>query len=564
MKLNYNYIFIFICFIFPQSNALSQNISLKINGTTTEETKIIDSLGYKTEFSNLKLLTEEITTVQNKLSIKGYIENKVVSTKTKEKDHTYTISLNKKYNIIYLYYDDNIFSRELISEVFEPSNNEQIKTTISNIENKLNKLNSSLINNGYPFSKIHLTDIKKNSDSTLQAKLKLTTGNKRNIENIIVKGYEKFPASYINHFLNIKKETSFKLEDIKEKMQNLNQLRFTSQTKTPEVLFTKDSTTLYLYLEKTKSNTFDGFLGFGTNEETNKLEFDGYLNLNLINNLNYGEEFSLIYKSDENDQKTFNVNASLPYLFKSPIGTEFSLNIFKKDSSFTTTNQSAKLFYQINPKQRVYLGLESSQSNNLLDNSNNNNIQDFNSNNFSITYNYENLNPQNLLFQTKTLFNLSLKLGKREYNSISEKQESFSLNTFNIFNLNQKNSIYIKIDSKGILSDNFLENELLRFGGINSIRGFEENSLSASLYSVVNTEYRYLLNKSVYIHSIIDFAYFEDNLTETKEKLFGFGFGFGLITKAGLLKFNYANSKSKNQTFKLNNSKIHLSLNAFF
>jgi outer membrane protein assembly factor BamA len=564
LKLNYNYIFIFICFIFPQSNALSQNISLKINGTTTEETKIIDSLGYKTDFSNLKLLTEEITTVQNKLNTKGYIENKIVSTKTEKNLHTYTISLNKKYNTIYLHYDGNIFSRELISEVFEPSNNKQIKTTISNIENKLNKLNSSLINNGYPFSKIHLTDIKKNSDSTLQAKLKLTTGNKRNIENIIVKGYEKFPASYIKHFLNIKKDTSFKLEDIKEKMQNLNQLRFTSQTKTPEVLFTKDSTTLYLYLEKTKSNTFDGFLGFGTNEETNKLEFDGYLNLNLINNLNFGEEFSLIYKSDENDQKTFNVNTSLPYIFKSPIGTEFSLNIFKKDSSFTTTNQSAKLFYQINPKQRVYLGIESSQSNNLLDNSNNNNIQDFNSNNFSITYNYKNLNPQNLLFQTKTLFNISLKSGKREYNSISEKQESFSLNTFNIFNLNQKNSIYIKIDSRGIISDSFLENELLRFGGINSIRGFEENSLSASLFGVINTEYRFLLNNSIYLHSILDIAYLENDLIQNKEKLFGFGFGFGLTTKAGLLKFNYANGKTENQKFKLNNSKIHLSLNAFF
>jgi hypothetical protein len=49
-----------------------------------------------------------------------------------------------------------------------------------------------------------------------------------------------------------------------------------------------------------------------------------------------------------------------------------------------------------------------------------------------------------------------------------------------------------------------------------------------------------------------------------KEKLFGFGFGLGLATKSGLLKLNYANGLSENQSFKFSNSKIHISLNVFF
>ena len=140
----------------------------------------------------------------------------------------------------------------------------------------------------------------------------------------------------------------------------------------------------------------------------------------------------------------------------------------------------------------------------------------------------------------------------------------FNLNTFKIFNLNTKNSIYIRLNSAGINSDNFFTNELLRFGGIKSIRGFEENSLIASLYSVFNTEYRYRLNNNMYIHSIVDAAYFENDITQTKEKLFAFGFGFGVFTKAGLLKFNYANGKSENQKFKFSDSKIHISLSTIF
>ncbi len=59
-------------------------------------------------------------------------------------------------------------------------------------------------------------------------------------------------------------------------------------------------------------------------------------------------------------------------------------------------------------------------------------------------------------------------------------------------------------------------------------------------------------------------AYFENDITQVKEKLFAFGLGFGINTKAGLLKFNYANGKPENQKFKFTDSKIHLSLNAKF
>ena len=83
-----------------------------------------------------------------------------------------------------------------------------------------------------------------------------------------------------------------------------------------------------------------------------------------------------------------------------------------------------------------------------------------------------------------------------------------------------------------MISDSYFENELLRFGGINSIRGFEENSIYATLYGITNTEYRYKLNNSIFIHSIIDAGYFENKILNIKEKLFGYGFGFGILTNS--------------------------------
>src|SRR5690606_18931569 len=272
---------------------------------------------------------------------------------------------------------------------------------------------------------------------------------------------------------------------IKKQITDLNELNFARQLKDPEVLFTKDSTTLYVFIEKVKSNNFDGFIGFGTNEETNNIEFSGYLNLELNNNLNYGESFRLVYKSDENDQKNFLVNLNLPYLFNSPIGTELELSLLKKDSSFSTVNQNAKLFYQINPKNKVFVGIRSIKSNNLLDSLYSNpNIQDYASTFYNVRYLYRKRQKENILFNTKTLLDVQFETGNRTFEKQDTKQQQLALDAYHIFNLNQKNNIYIRGTGFGLFSDTYFENELARFGGINSIRGFEENSLSATQFGV--------------------------------------------------------------------------------
>ncbi|MBB1489765.1 hypothetical protein H4O21_24470, partial [Oceanospirillum sp. D5] len=133
------------------------------------------------------------------------------------------------------------------------------------------------------------SNIKRKDSINLKADLIVSSNKtKRTIDDIKIVGYEKFPKSFLKHYLKLKTSQTFDLSEIEKKTEQLNNLRFANQVKSTEVLFQEDSTSLYIYVEKSKSNTFDGFLGFGTNDETNKLEFDGFLNLRLINNLNYG------------------------------------------------------------------------------------------------------------------------------------------------------------------------------------------------------------------------------------------------------------------------------------
>jgi hemolysin activation/secretion protein len=105
---------------------------------------------------------------------------------------------------------------------------------------------------------------------------------------------------------------------------------------------------------------------------------------------------------------------------------------------------------------------------------------------------------------------------------------------------------------------------LYRFGGINSIRGFNENSLQGTVFSSLMTEYRYVLSSNIYVHSIIDYGYYQDQTSKTKDNLLGLGFGFGLLTKNGLFNLIYANGSTKNQAIKLSNSIVHISLKSTF
>ena len=114
--------------------------------------------------------------------------------------------------------------------------------------------------------------------------------------------------------------------------------------------------------------------------------------------------------------------------------------------------------------------------------------------------------------------------------------------------------------SRPILQDGVF----VRFGGINSIHGFNENSLQANLFTSLLTEYRYIIAPNLYVHSIIDYGYYQDKTSNNSGNLLGLGFGFGLATKNGLFNIVYANGSTKEQAIKGSNSIVHISFKTQF
>ncbi|WP_280930817.1 ShlB/FhaC/HecB family hemolysin secretion/activation protein [Aquimarina sp. 2201CG14-23] len=509
-------------------------------------------------------MQKEIKTVQSSLLKLGYLDLTNIEVKrTSDSTITSYLELNTKYNNLTIDYNNQSIPKELLKPIATSVTNSQFTIPFTKTEETLQYLTNYLVNQGNTFSNLSLIEIKK-KESNVFATLISSKTQTRTIDDIIIKGYSKFSPSYLKYNSRIKKGDVFTKKNILDKSLTIDNLGFAKNIKPPEVLFNKDSTKVYLYLEKVSANTFDGFLGFSSDTDSGNLELNGYLNLNLINNLNFGERLNLTYKSDGNEQQRFQAQISLPYILKTPIGIDAGINIFKKDSSFLITEQNIKLKYLITNRNSLSVGYKGITSDNLLDIPQPSlNINNYSSSFYGVSFNHTK-KQNNTLFPIENLYEITAEFGSRKTETETINQIKGSINLRHTFKLNQRNSILLNNSAAAIFSDNLFTNELFRFGGINSIRGFEENSIIASLFNVLNTEYQYILSQNLYIHSIIDYSYLEDESNDISDNLTSFGFGLGLNTQAGLFRIIFANGKNSDSNFQFSNTKVHISLNARF
>lgn len=563
----YLYIFFFLFSI----SSYAQNFYLKISGSTEQESKTLDSLNYKTKHKNIKSIYDETKNTSIRLSKIGFINNKIIETK-QINDSTYNsiITLNELIKEVHIYIGINI-------DTYYSENKKQDTIIIpyNEIENFLNQQIINAEKRGYALSKIKLDNIK-SKNSIIFADLNFKSEKKRTVNSIILNQTnpnekEYFPKGHLKQLNKKYLHQTFNQEIIKELYDDINTFEFISQTKYPQILFTQDSTKIYAYIEKRKANTFDGYIGF-SNNENKKTTLNGYLDISLINTLHAGEQFSLYWKSDGNQQKTFNTKIEIPYIFKSPIGLKAQLNIFKQDSTFQNTKTSIDLGYFLNYNSKIYLGYQSTESSDIQ-NTNNSTISDYKNSYITSTIEYKKIDHLNNLSPKKANLNFILGYGKRNTSNEPEtatpsKQLYLNANLSYNLELNKKNYIFLNSQNLYLKSKNYITNELFRFGGLNSIRGFTENSLQSNYTSMLLTEYRYVLSSNLYINSILDYAIYQDqtNISNPKKinNLTGIGIGTTIQTPNGLLKINLSNGGSNIRELQLFNTIVNICYNVKF
>ena len=109
-------------------------------------------------------------------------------------------------------------------------------------------------------------------------------------------------------------------------------------------------------------------------------------------------------------------------------------------------------------------------------------------------------------------------------------------------------------------------NEMKRLGGINSIRGFNENFFFASEYSIFAAEWRYYLEQATYFSLFVDAGYIMARTPDITTRTLPVSTGVSLHLDVGKSQFyfTYALGRSALQPFGLQYAKIHFGLRSHF
>lgn len=540
--------------------AHSQNLKLSIKAEQESEQKVLNQISFKKEQLSMNTVEYEVDSIFDQLHVLGYLNAQMDTILVLDTLCIAHFQIGKRLTKIKIYYDHiplslltekdlDLISKEITATSFE--------IPFSEIPSAMQYLADLFEKKGNSFVKVSLKKINLVNKEAI-ALLNIEGKGHRTIDKVVIRGYDNFPKNYITHELHLKTGSIFNREKLKLVSQAINNLPFVEEHKPPEVLFTRDSTLIYLFLKKKKSNQFDGIIGFASKEESNGLQFNGYLDLAINNIFNSGETIALYWKNNGNDSQRFYLEAEFPYLFNLPLIPKANFQLYRQDTTYSNVTTHIGLGYSFGLKG-VLTGELRSENSNDLTNGNSTSVQSFSNLFYGLSYNYRKM-TNDQLFPARFQFSVNAMIGSRNSEGVSVSQSRFLLQASYLYPINSKNFIYGQNQSGVLLSDDYLDNELFRVGGVNNLRGVNEESIFASSYSIFNLEYRFKPNSSSYFYTITDFSYSENKIDAQVTNVLSLGIGYAFITKAGILNLNYAVGKFNDSPFILENSKVHVKI----
>lgn len=506
------------------------------------------------EFWLINIQTDEKTLVKDSVSAVKFLDSLT-------QNNYYLTELRnvkKEANRTEIYFDTgknfNEANVKLTEEIAKNLNLKQEFFT-KNLDSLKKEINASYRARGFTFNRVKSKFLGMQQNIP-HIEISVVNGEQRKINSFVIKGYDKVPKRFVK---NLEKDFQGKIyadENLIRINQSLQNHPFISLEKPAQTLFTKDSTQVFLFLQKRKSNSFDGIIGFG-NDKTEKFTFNGSLNMNFRNMFNSFETVNIFWQRNPDKGQIFDLKTDIPYLFKSNLGLDLNVNIYRQDSTFANVKFLPSLYLHLSNRQR--LGLRGTFETSSVMDSLYIQGKDFGKKGIGVWYDFT--EPSEIeLFMHKTKIRASA-----DYISTLYSKDNTQISQNNFFFYGERNfyisgNHYLNLRAETALinaKNELVANELLRFGGWNSFRGFNENALFADFYYFGTAEYRFLAGNQAFFDVFGQYGELNNKSLSLKPKLYSFGLGFNFFLPIGLMSFQISNGNEFGNPVKFGDTKIH-------
>ena len=425
-------------------------------------------------------------------------------------------------------------------------------------------------NRGYPFFSIQLDSLII-AEENLSASIVEEPGPYVTWQKLYANSDSSISENMLENLTGIRKGEQYQESKLIQLTNRLSQYNYLEFIKPSEVLFTDDGAELFTYVRYKKMSSLQGAIGLQPNPVTQRLGLTGELQLRLTNVLKRAELIDINWRSVQLGTSNLNARCAIPFLFQSPFGIDAKLQLYKRDSTFLELKSLIAIQYSLQ-NGTLIKGVYQLYNSNTLNASSSNLLFPRNAqiqtHFFGIQFQQKHLDN---LFNPRKGFTYLLDgaVGNRTSSVSTESLKSTVYRfqgDFEYFQpLFKRHTIKLGIQAETYLADSIYSNERIRVGGLNSIRGFNEEAIFATTKFIGTFEYRFLIDRLSYVFTFIDQGYMQDlSLNMTTDTPTGIGIGFAYGTKLGTFALVGAMGKFKNQPFDYREVKIHFGYTAYF
>lgn len=438
----------------------------------------------------------------------------------------------------------------------------------------LNRLSKDLLqaaeNDGFPFASIRFDSLAF-TGNRISAQLHFSRGKQVSYDSLRIGGSLKLHPKVLARYLQLREDHLYKEEDVQRIARRINALPYARLTQSPQLFFFNDRASIAVYADNRRVNSFDGMLGLFPNANNDgSLLLTGDLNLLLWSAFRRGELISFNWRSLQPGTQDLKTRVRWPFLFNSPVGLDVDFRLFRRDSSFLEVQSLAGLEYTFSPGNYLK-GFLQQRSYRLLGNPLFGQSQQARVDGalYGLEYSIQRLDRAFNPYRGFS-FIIGAGAGRRTANAQSDDGTFVGNQTYDQYQLHTEGQWYlpwlrrwqtaVQWQGRAMLSENIYVNELFRFGGFRTLKGFDEESVFASSYLLFNLEQRFLLDADSWLYAFWNGGWLRNDAVGQGYRDFPYGLGAGITfqTNSGIFSVAYALGTERNAPITIRNAKVHL------
>ncbi len=577
---------------------------LKIESPDTESSVLTKKIKFQETHPDSLSVIKELQKVLRQFQDNAYLEASVDQLEKKDSIYTAQLRVGKLYEWARLK-NGNVDDAFLSKVGFR----QRVYEDKPFYYKDLVKLQESLLeyaeNNGYPFASVWLDSLLID-DGKITATLMMDKNQLTFFEEINIIGNAKISQTYLQNYMGIRKGEPYSKAQVLKIRNRIKELPFLNEKSNATITFAGEKATVNAFIDPKKASRFDFIFGFlptsnaavGPNPAIRRFQFTATFEADMHNQFGLGERIYLEFEQLRPQTQDLEVQFSYPFIFDLPFGVDAKFDLYKRDTSYIDVISDFGVQYLLEGGNYLKVFWNRTATN-ILDVNEDLLLQsrrlptslDVSNSTFGVEYNFQKLDYR---FNPRKGWSALLRGGAgikeiRKNNTILDLQDpddpqfqfgslydTLNLNTFQ-YKFSSTLEGYVPVFSNsvikgsvrfgGIFSENPIYlNEQFRIGGNKIQRGYDEESIFATRYTVFTLEYRLLLGQNSYLYTFGDYGLVQNKTVnmDTTQKPLGFGAGITFETGVGVFGFSLALGRLSDNTVDFRNTKTHFGYVSYF